>query len=107
MLLPEYLWTAVGSFYNHHHRPVLLHLQGEDKGLSIYDVHTEGAKGSDSDGRMWTGRGGQAPCGRPHRKLKLESTDLILSSHAKKLASFSPEFRLSRNKKWTFFGNVN
>ena len=23
-------------------------------------------------------RGGQAPCGRPHRKLKLESTDVIL-----------------------------
>jgi|SRR6218665_1975622 len=38
---------------------------------------------------MWTGEGGQAPCGRPHRKLKLESTDVILSSsHAKKLASF-------------------
>ena len=36
---------------------------------------------------MWTGEGGQAPCGRPHRKL--ESTDVILSSsHAKKLASF-------------------
>ena len=36
-----------------------------------------------------------APCGRPHRKLKLESTDVILSSsHAKKLASFLPEFRL-------------
>src|SRR6218665_1130000 len=37
------------------------------------------------------GRGGrgQAPCGRPHRKLKLESTDVILSSSpAKKLASF-------------------
>src|SRR6218665_3964993 len=38
---------------------------------------------------MWTGGGGPAPCGRPHRKLKLESTDVILSSsHAKKLASF-------------------
>ena len=35
------------------------------------------------------GGGGPAPCGRPHRKLKLESTDVILSSsHAKKLASF-------------------
>jgi len=36
------------------------------------------------------GRGrGQSPCGRPHRKLKLESTDVILSSsHAKKLVSF-------------------
>ena len=42
------------------------------------------------------GRGrGQVPCGRPHRKLKLESTDIILSSsHAKELASFLPEFRL-------------
>ena len=39
--------------------------------------------------------GGQAPRGRPHRKLKSESTDVILSSsHAKKLASFLPEFRL-------------
>jgi len=34
---------------------------------------------------MWTG---QAPCGHPHRKLKLESTDVILSSPAKKLAYF-------------------
>jgi len=35
------------------------------------------------------GGGGQAPCGRPHKKLKLESTDVILSSsHAKKLAYF-------------------
>jgi len=33
------------------------------------------------------GKGGQAPSGRPHRKL--ESTDVILSSsHAKKLALF-------------------
>jgi len=33
------------------------------------------------------GEGGPAPCGCPHRKLKLESTDDILSSsHAKKLA---------------------
>ena len=44
---------------------------------------------------MWTGEGGPAPCGRPHRKLKLESTDVILSSsHAKKLAFFLPEFHL-------------
>ena len=50
---------------------------------------------SGSGGRMWTGEGGQAPCERPDRKLKLESTDIILSSsHAKKLASFLPEFRL-------------
>jgi len=34
-------------------------------------------------------------CGRPHRTLKLESTDVILSSsHAKKLASLLPEFHL-------------
>ena len=59
------------------------------KGPSIYDVHTEGEGGS--GGRMWTG--GRE--GRPHRKLKLESTDVILSSsHAKKLTSFLPEFRL-------------
>ena len=42
---------------------------------------------------------GPAPRGRPHRKLKLESTDIILaSSHAKKLASFLPEFRLWTEK---------
>src|SRR6218665_2834017 len=51
----------------------------------------------------WThvegGRGGPFPCGRPHRKLKLESTDVILSSsHAKKLASFLPEFHLWTEK---------
>ena len=34
-----------------------------------------------------------------HRKLKLESTGVILSSsHAKKLASFLPEFRLWTEK---------
>jgi len=38
---------------------------------------------------MWMGEGGQSPCGRPHRKLKLEFTDVIQSSsRAKKLASF-------------------
>jgi len=48
---------------------------------------TSTRRGSFSGGRMWTG--GQAPFGRPHRKLKLESTDVILSSsHAKKLVSF-------------------
>jgi len=41
-------------------------------------------RGSNSGGRMWTGEGRQAPCGRPQRKLKLESTDVILTcSHAK------------------------
>ena len=35
------------------------------------------------------GGGGEAPCERPHRNLKLESNDVILSSsRAKKLASF-------------------
>jgi len=63
---------------------------------SIYDVHTEGAEGVML---IWTnvdGGGGQAPCRRQHRKLKLESTDVILSSssYAMKLASFLPEFRL-------------
>jgi len=52
-------------------------------GPSIYDVHTGGVR------LRCMGEGGQAPCGRPHRKLKLESTDIMLSSsHAKKLASF-------------------
>src|SRR6218665_2311079 len=48
----------------------------------------------------WTGWRGQAPCGRPHRKLKLESIDVILSSsHAKKLASFFYQnFVFGRNK---------
>ena len=55
------------------------------KGPSIYDVHTEGG----GVRLRWTGGVGPAPCGRPHRKLKLESIDVILSSsHAKKLASF-------------------
>src|SRR6218665_675195 len=34
---------------------------------------TRRGRGSGSGGRMWTGGGGPAPCGRPHRKLKLES----------------------------------
>jgi len=63
-------------------------------GLSIYDVHTEGW----GVRLRWTlvdMAGGQAPCGNSHRKLKLESTDVILSSsHAKKLVSFLPELRL-------------
>ena len=45
------------------------------------------------------GGGGPVPCGRPHRKLKLESTDVIMStSHTEKLASFLPEFRLRTEK---------
>ena len=57
---------------------------------------------------MWTGGGGPAPCGRPHRKLNLESTDVILSSsHAKKLVSFLPEFRFWTEKKWKFVRDIN
>ena len=64
---------------------------------------TSTRRGSGSGGRMWTGAGGPAPRGRPHRKLKLESTDVILSfSHAKKLASFLPEFRLWTEKSGNF-----
>ena len=73
------------------------------RGPSISDVHTEG----EWVRLRWThvdGGGGPAPCGRPHRKLKLESTDVILSSsHAKKLASFLPEFRLCTEKKVEIF----
>jgi len=46
-------------------------------------------------GHMWTAGGGSTPFGRPHRKLKLDLTDVILSScHAKKLVSFLAEFHL-------------
>src|SRR6218665_774896 len=43
---------------------------------SIYDVHTE----EEWVRLRWThvDGGGSSPCGRPHRKLKLESTDVIL-----------------------------
>ena len=65
------------------------------KGPSIYDVHTDRGRGI----RLrWThvDGGGEGPAHVDvHRKLKLESTDVILSSsHAKKLTSFLPEFRL-------------
>jgi len=69
---------------------------------------TRRGEGSGLGGRMWTGGGGPAPCGRPHRKWKLESTDVILSSsHAKKLAYFLPEFHLWTERKWKFFCNWN
>ena len=73
------------------------------RGPSIYDVHTEGGGGQ----AHVDGGAGPAPCGRPHRKLKIESTDVILSSHAEKLASFLPEFVFGLNKKWKYFGDVN
>src|SRR6218665_3759038 len=79
-----------------------------DKGPSIYDVHTEGGGGQAQVDACGRGEGGPAPCGRPHRKLKLESTDVILSSsHAKKLASFLPEFHLWTENKWKFFCDIN
>src|SRR6218665_789383 len=72
------------------------------RGPSIYDVHTDRGRVRLRWAHM-DGGGGPAPCGRPLRKLKLESTDVILSSsHAKKLASFSPEFRLWTEKSGNF-----
>src|SRR6218665_1731667 len=68
------------------------------KGPSIYDSPHGGGGGQAQVDACGQGRGGPAPCGRPHRKLKLESTDIILSSHAKELASFLPEFRLWTEK---------
>src|SRR6218665_4010388 len=57
-------------------------------GPFIYDVHAEG-EGQAQEDACGRGEGSPAPCARPHRQLKFESTDVILSSsHAKKLASF-------------------
>src|SRR6218665_3468680 len=74
------------------------------KGPSIYDVHMEGGGSQAQVDACGRGRGGQAPCGRPHRKLKLKSTDVILSSsHAKKVAYFFYQnFVLGRNKSGHF-----
>ena len=61
------------------------------EGVRLRWTHVDGA------------RGGPAACGRPHRNLKLEPTDVILSSsHAKKLASFLPQFRLWTEKSGHF-----
>jgi len=69
------------------------------KGPSIYDVHTEGRWGQAQVDACGRGEWGPTPCGRPHRKLKLESTDVILStSHAKKLASFYQNFVFGQEK---------
>jgi len=40
----------------------------QTKGPSIYDVHTEGGRGSGSGGRMWTGEGVQ-----PHVDVHTEN----------------------------------
>jgi len=86
---------------------------GSSGGPSIYDVHTEG-NGSGSGRRVWTGNEKSNPMGIcPRSKLKLESTDVILSSHAKKLVSFCGRnkswrsFVFGRNKTWKFFSDIN
>src|SRR6218665_3710449 len=91
-ILISFQWDVVESITNPFQFEQLT--ASLDMGPSIYDIHTEGGQAQvDACGR---GREGQAPCGRPHRKLKIESTDVILSSsHAKKLVSFLPESRLS------------
>src|SRR6218665_2515617 len=87
--------------------PPILDIQYNLRGHPFI-TSTRRGNGSGSGGRMWTGGGGPAPCGRPHRKLKLEPTDVILSSsHAKKLASFYPEFRLWTEKSGKCFCDTN
>jgi len=57
------------------------------------------------------GARGSAPCGRPHRKLR--PTDIVLSSHAEKLAFLGQNFIFGRSKvaldriKWKYFVNIN
>src|SRR6218665_292044 len=80
-------WMAPNDKKGHHQKFLGVKIKNlGENGPSIYDVHTEEREGV----RLrWTHvYGGPAPRGRPHRKLKLESTNVILSSsHAKKLAS--------------------
>src|SRR6218665_2553971 len=96
--------TSVDSHYNSmcgsphgagppSHLSTRVHLSLTLPSLSLrghpFMMSTRRGRGSGSGERMWAGEGSQAPCERLHRKLKLESTDVILSSsHAKKLASF-------------------
>src|SRR6218665_1452717 len=71
---------------------------------------TSTRRGAVSGGRMWTGDGGQAPCGRPHRKLKLESTTLTSSClllMQRSWCAFYQNFVIGRNKKWKFFVDIN
>src|SRR6218665_2235816 len=60
--------------------------------------------GGGSGGRIWTGVG-SSPCGRPHRKLKLESTDVILS--CKEAGVFFTRISSLDGKKWKFFCDIN
>jgi len=43
---------------------------------------------SGSGGHMWTGEGAQDTCGRPHRKLKLESTDTKITSSIPQILAY-------------------
>jgi|SRR6218665_1748149 len=77
-----------------------LNIDKSSKGPSINPLMTSTRRGRGKAQVDACGRGEgvkrQAPCGRPHRKLKIESTDVILSSsHAKKLVFFLPELKLS------------
>ena len=73
------------------------------KGPSIYDVHTEGGGGQAQVDACGRGEGGSSPMCTSTQKIKIESTDAILSSsHAKKLVSFLPEFRLCTEKSGNF-----
>src|SRR6218665_2210704 len=81
-----------------HNLPAILghkHLRG-------HPFMTSTRRGGEGVRLRWThvdGGGGAAPCGRPHRKLKLESTDVILSSsRAKKLAFFYQNFVFGQKK---------
>ena len=62
--------------------------KSQRKGPSIHDVHMEEEENQAQVDACERGEGFSS-CGRPHIKLKLESSDTILSSsHEKKLASF-------------------
>src|SRR6218665_3580431 len=62
-----------------------------------------GARGSGSGGRMWTGGRRSSPMWTSTQKIKLKSTDVILSSsHAKKLASFYQNFVFGQKKSGNF-----
>ena len=76
--------------------------RNQQRGPSIYDVHSEGEDIQTQEDAFGRGRG-SASYGRPHRKL--DPTDVILSSsHAK---FFVLDFAFGRNKNWTFFVNIN
>ena len=69
--------------------------------IHLWCPHGRGQAQVDSCRRV-----GEAQCGRTHRKL--EPTEVILSSyHAKKLAFLDQNFSYVRNKKQTFFVNIN